>query len=182
MKKIFLIFFSICSITILTNDCQNNLNQATKSVIANAEKLKKKLAKIQSENNFQTPNLTIEQIQTILLIQASGKTSGLTQTLSVRKNAHQKLETVAAWFEQQTTSQDWMNYFAIHNQMITAIQKELETLKACPNLCQEIGQKILTVLKQAMDHHANESEEMKSLEYVYKDYVQLFQQYEQEKA
>lgn len=180
MKKIFFIITLICSITSITNQCQNNLDQATQSILDNTEKLKEKLSKIQSEHNYQHTDLTIDDIQNLLIIQNVTKNSELAQTINAKKTTHQKLDVIATWFEEQKTIDDWINYFAIHNQMIAAIAQELEKLQTCPQLCQEIGQRIVQVLNHAIQNFYENNEKAKamvSLIYIQEDYIILFQKY-----
>ncbi len=180
MKKIIYSLIIICSITSRETYCQNNLDQATNSILNNATKLKEKITNLQTEYNPQQANVTIEQIHNMLIAQKLLENPVLTQNITIRKTAHQNLEAMATWFEEEKTVDDWINYFAIHNQTIAALAKELESLKECPQLCKEIGERILAVFTQAIQNlylNNNKPTELKSLLYVYQDYQNLFKKY-----
>jgi len=180
MEKIFFIFLTICSITSLPIHCQNNLDQATKSILENAQSLKEKLSQFTSEQNYVHSSLTIEQLQAILIMEASIKNSRIIENINTRKNAYEKLDAIAKFFEETKTTDHWMNYFAIHNQMIIAVQNELEALQICPKLCQEINQRIINALDQAIQNLYEKNgkpKEMISLIYIQDDYIQLFKKY-----
>lgn len=180
MKKLFFIIFNISSITSLSISCQNNLDQAANSILNNVKKQKEELAKLHAENNYQQPNVTLDQLQAILIAQATMQNSELVHNINNRKNAHQKLEAIIIWFEQKQTSDDWINYFAIHNQIMHAIQMELETLKEFPQFYKEIGERIIKALDQAIEilyENNGKSEKMISLIYIKEDYIKLFQKY-----
>jgi hypothetical protein len=180
MKKIFYFFIIICSIASRQVYCQNNLEQATNSILNNATKLKEKIETLQAEHTYQQANVTVEQIQNILIVQKLTENPGLAQNISARKTAHQNLELMATWFEQEKTTDDWMNYFAIHNQTIAALEKELKSLKSCPQICKEITERIITVFTHALQNlyfNNGKPSELKSLVYVYQDYQNLFKRY-----
>lgn len=180
MKKILYVFITICSIASVPIYCQNNLNQTTNSIVDHATKLKEKIETLQTEYNHQQTNLTIEQIQNILVAQKLLENPDLTQNITARKTAHSNLELMVIWFEQEKTIDDWINYFAIHNQTIAAVEKELESLKECSQLCKEIGERILAVFSdsiQTLYFNNGMPKELKSLIYVYQDYQNLFKKY-----
>lgn len=174
MKKIFYIIFNICSITSLPIYCQNNLDQATQSIFDKVAKFKEK---IESDNNYQQTNLTLDQIEHILISQIAHKNSTLFESIAQRKSSHEKLHIIMQWLQDKKSREDWLDYFAIHNQMIIAIQKELESLQNCSEICNEIGQEFIDIFDLAIqDLYENngKSEEMISLLYVRQDYINLF--------
>ncbi len=175
MKKIILYFSSMTTLLICS---ENNLNQATQAIIDNSNKLKERVATIQKNNDYQSSQqLTLEQIQIILTAQKALYNSELMQNIAERKTAHQNLQIIAQWFEDEKNADDWINYFAVHNQTIASIQIELEKLKKTPNLCKEIAQRILTAIMQNLQKFYFDNgkpENLKSLIYVYQDYVNLF--------
>lgn len=174
MKTTFLKFIIICSITSFSIYCQNNLDKPTTETFENAKILKEKLSAYKNEG---IRNLTINEIQAILIGQSVSQDTTLIENIKNCKNAHKNLEIIALWFEQEKTIDDWVNYFAIHNQMITAIKKELKDLKACPELCQKIGKRIITIFTQAIQNFCTEDQNKKeifSLIPAQEDFIQLF--------
>lgn len=177
MKKILCACTIICSLLMNQFFCQNKFDQNTHPVIDNATKLKKRIDLLQSEQHYQTNFLTPEQLQTILIAQDLLEGSPVVEKINTRKTAHQNLENIITWLEQLTTVDDWINYFALHNQMIGIISTELESLKDCSEICNKIRQRIVKVFAQGLNNlflEAENSENFTSLLCAYQDYQKLF--------
>jgi len=184
MKKLRKIIFIIGSITSLVAECQNNLNQTTKTILENIQILKKNLNSLAIENKIQNTNLSVEQIIKMLLMQETLQNYDFQKSLENKKQSHNQLEIAVRWFEKTKEICDWIEYFAIHSQMLTAIEQELNQLKLITqmhNFCKEIGQRILTVFIDAIillhNNPTTSKNILASLIYTYQDYAKLFKNY-----
>ena len=131
-----------------------------------------------TQDNYQDTSLTLNEIQHILTAQLAHKNSTLIESIATKKNAHEKLNAIAAWFQEGKNEEFWLDYFAIHNQMLIAIQKELESLKNFSEIYNEMSQKFITILDLAIKdlYENNEKPEaMISLLYIREDYINLFE-------
>lgn len=183
MKKLFYIIFIITSITSLLSECQNNLNQATKTVLENAANLKKDLSNISPEIKSASTNISIEQIVQLFLIQKTSK-NYLTEYFNFSQDSYKQLELAANLFAQFEKIDDWINYLAVHHQMVYAIQNVLNQLKNSDEkyiFCAEIGNKIITTFRNSilqLDQEGTVSKnDILSLTYASQDYVKLFEIY-----
>lgn len=186
MKKLFTIIFVATSITSLISECQNNLNESTKTIIDNALALQKKLDAIPADIKAINNHLSIEQIIKLLLIHNALKDSNITEKLDLRKKSYQQLQIAVNWFENNTDVHRWIEYLAIHNQMLQAIEQELAQLKSVPQLhdfCKQTAEKILAALYNGIillkiDTKSSQ-DDINSLIHAYQDYAQLFKNYVQ---
>ncbi|MBI2344935.1 hypothetical protein HYV10_02570 [Candidatus Dependentiae bacterium] len=176
MKKIFFTILTTYSVTSLSIYCQNNLNDATQSIIDNITQLKEK---IRPENHSFPTYLTLNDIEQILIAQLFIKNSTPIPNAQRSKNGYEKLELIIMWLEKEKTVDDWINYFAIHNQVLFAIKNELKAEQNNLQIYNQLSQRILSLFKQAVQKFYKENKQpndMISLVYVYQDYEQLFQE------
>jgi hypothetical protein len=187
MKKLFTIIFILISITSLLSQCQNNIDQRTKTALDNVANLKKRLDTIPLDSmNTEKTNLSVEQITQLLLVQQLSKDSKISTNIATRKKSHQQLQVAVDWFEQPKEITDWIDYLAVHSQMFAAIEYELNQLKLVFELhdfCKEIGEKIIRIfintIIQLHDDEKVSKNDAHSLIHAYQDYAKLFENYVQ---
>lgn len=172
MKKLYFLFYTISSIPSISIYCQNDLDQKTKDILNNASQLKQKIKTIKPENYKNS----IENIETALIAQFLCKNIFFFQQVS----PEEKLESIIQWFEKEKTIEDWNNYFAIHNQCILFIKKELQKINKNSLVYKQIINKILSSLKNDIEIFSIKNKsilEIKSLMFIYQDYQELFKKY-----